>query len=148
MLSSTSKQKGKNHDNQTPLVVPRILYWVIIEQVNSFYEKLWVLILIIIQVLKTFWKCWGRWEIQWLKLRKYKSNIAGIINYVVLTVSTSVAHQILWVHKYSSFYKLICEEFLMPLYELIFLKESNCISESAMGVICEYVDYYFSWERT
>ena len=36
----------------------------------------------------------------------------------------------------------------MPLYELIFLKESKCMLESAMGVICEYKDYYFSPEDT
>ena len=34
----------------------------------------------------------------------------------------------------------------MHLYELIFLKESKCMSESAMGVISEYKDYYFSPE--
>ena len=59
-----------------------------------------------------------------------------------------VGYQILWAHKYSRFYKLICEEFLMPMYELIFLKESNCMSESAMKVICEYRDDYFSKEGT
>ena len=36
----------------------------------------------------------------------------------------------------------------MPLYELIFLKEFDCMSESAMEVICEYGDSYFSQEGT
>ena len=35
----------------------------------------------------------------------------------------SVAYQILWAHKYVGYYKLICEEFLIPLYWIIFLKE-------------------------
>ena len=39
-----------------------------------------------------------------------------------------VAYQILWAHKYSSFYKLIDKEFLMLLYELIFLEECNCMA--------------------
>ena len=36
----------------------------------------------------------------------------------------------------------------MPLYELIFLKEPECLSENTMEVICEYGDYYFSQEET
>ena len=32
------------------------------------------------------------------------------------------AYQILWAHKYHSHYKLIYEEFLMPLYQLVFLE--------------------------
>ena len=32
------------------------------------------------------------------------------------------AYQILWAHNYFSFYKTICEYFLLPLYALIFLK--------------------------
>ena len=36
----------------------------------------------------------------------------------------------------------------MPLYEPIFLKESDYMLESAMGVICEYENYYFSQEGT
>ena len=50
--------------------------------------------------------------------------------------------------KYAGFYKLICEEFFMPLYELIFLKEPNFLSDNAMEVICEYGDYFFSHEGT
>ena len=57
-------------------------------------------------------------------------------------------YQILWAHKYSSYYNLVCEEFLMPLYELIFVKEPNCLIQGAMEVICVYGDYYFSKEGT
>ena len=42
---------------------------------------------------------------------------------------------------------IICEEFLMPLHQLIFLEESNCTFETAMEIICEYRDYYFSKEE-
>ena len=55
-----------------------------------------------------------------------------------------VAYQILWAHRYAGFYKLICEEFFMPLYEMIFLKEPNYLSNNSMEVINEYGDYYFS----
>ena len=51
-----------------------------------------------------------------------------------------VSYHILWERKYAGFYKLICEEFLMPLYELIFLKEPNCLSYNSMEVIYEYGD--------
>ena len=36
----------------------------------------------------------------------------------------------------------------MPLYELIFLKEPEYMSKSAMSLIYEYEDYYFSLEGT
>ena len=36
----------------------------------------------------------------------------------------------------------------MPLYELIFLKDPNCLSDNAMDVICEYGDYFLSREGT
>ena len=49
-------------------------------------------------------------------------------------------YQILWEHKYFSFYKTICEYFLLPLYELIFLKECNCMFERAMQTVSEYGD--------
>ena len=38
-------------------------------------------------------------------------------------------YHILWAHKYHNFYNLICEEFLMPLYQIIFLEECKCMSE-------------------
>ena len=37
-------------------------------------------------------------------------------------------YQILWAHKYHSHYKLICEEFLMHLCQLVFLEECKCLS--------------------
>ena len=58
------------------------------------------------------------------------------------------AYQILWAHKYHNFYKLICEEFLMPLYQLIFLEECKCLSEGDQDIIMEYGDYFFSEEGT
>ena len=36
----------------------------------------------------------------------------------------------------------------MPLHELIFVKEPECLSEGAIEVICVYRDYYFSKEGT
>ena len=39
------------------------------------------------------------------------------------------AYQILWAHKYHNFYKIICQELLMPLYQLIFLEECKCMSD-------------------
>ena len=51
-------------------------------------------------------------------------------------------YQILWEHKYSNFYKTIREDFLLPLYELIFLKDSNCMPEGAMETASEYGDYF------
>ena len=46
-----------------------------------------------------------------------------------------VAYQLLWAHKYYSHYKEICENFIMPLYTLIFLVECNCMSEKALEVV-------------
>ena len=34
----------------------------------------------------------------------------------------------------------------MPLYNLIFLKETNFLLDNAMDIICEYGDYFFSQE--
>ena len=36
----------------------------------------------------------------------------------------------------------------MPLHELIFLKECDCMLEVSMEFICEYMDYYISKEGT
>ena len=58
-----------------------------------------------------------------------------------------VAYQILWGHKCHNFYKLICEEFLMPLYRLIFLEECKCLSEGALESIKDFGDYFFSEEE-
>ena len=59
-----------------------------------------------------------------------------------------MSYQIPWVDRYASYYKLICEDFLKPLYWIIFLKEPNFLSENAMAVISEYGDYYFSQNGT
>ena len=53
------------------------------------------------------------------------------------------SYQILWDHKYQNHYKLICEEFLMPLYQLVFLEECKCLSEGALDSIKEFGDYFF-----
>ena len=58
------------------------------------------------------------------------------------------AYQILWGHKYHNYYKLICEEFLIPLYQLIFLEEYKCLSEGTRESIKEFEDYFFSEEGT
>ena len=55
-----------------------------------------------------------------------------------------IAYKLLWAHKYYSHYKEICEQFIMPLYTLIFLKECNCMSEEALKVIEEYANYYLT----
>ena len=45
------------------------------------------------------------------------------------------AYKIFWAHKYYSYYEEICENFIMPLYTLIFLSECNCMSEGALKVL-------------
>ena len=50
----------------------------------------------------------------------------------------------LWAHKYHSHYREVYEQFIMPLYTLIFLKEYDYISEEALQVIEEYADYYLT----
>ena len=57
-----------------------------------------------------------------------------------------VAYQMLWAHKYQSHYKLICEEFLMPLYQLVFLEECKFLSKGALESIKEFGYYFFSEE--
>ena len=49
-------------------------------------------------------------------------------------------------HKYYNHYKEICEHFIMPLYTLIFLVESNCMSEEAFKVVQEHGSYYLTEE--
>ena len=43
-----------------------------------------------------------------------------------------VAYQILEAHKYHNHYQFICEEFIRPLYKLIFLEHCPCLSEGVM----------------
>ena len=59
-----------------------------------------------------------------------------------------IAYQILGAHKYHSHYQLICEEFINPLYKLIFLEYYPCLSEGAVESIKEYGDYFFTKEGT
>ena len=59
-----------------------------------------------------------------------------------------MSYHIIWPHPYASYYNLICEYFLVPLYWIIFPEEPNCFFENAMVVISEYGDYYFSQEGT
>ena len=58
------------------------------------------------------------------------------------------AYQVLWAHKYHSYYKLIYEEFFIPLYRLIFLEDCMCLSEGALETIKEHGDYFFYEEGT
>ena len=51
-----------------------------------------------------------------------------------------IAYHILGAHKYHNHFQLICEEFIMPLYKLIFLEYCPCLSEGAVESIKEYGD--------
>ena len=72
------------------------------------------------------------------------------INYVwkVGKAPIYVAYQILRVHKYHNRYELICEEFIRPLYKLIFLEDCQCLSEGAVESIKEYGDDFFTEDGT
>ena len=52
------------------------------------------------------------------------------------------AYKLFWAHKYYSYYRDICEHFIMPLYTSIFLIECDCMSEEAFKVIQEFRIYY------
>ena len=54
------------------------------------------------------------------------------------------AYKLFWAHKYYSYYREICEHFIVPLYTLIFLVECNCMSEEAFKVMKEYGSYYLT----
>ena len=54
------------------------------------------------------------------------------------------AYKLFWDHKYYTYYKEICEHFIMPLYTLIFLVECNCMSEESFKVMQEYGSYYLT----
>ena len=54
------------------------------------------------------------------------------------------AYQMLGSHRHHNHYQVIYEEFLMPLYKLIFLEEFLCLSEGALEFIREYGDYFFT----
>ena len=70
------------------------------------------------------------------------------LNYDWYPTKTPVysAYQLLWAHKYLSFYKDIYEYFLIPLYEFIFLEECNCMYEGELNTVSEYGDYFISKE--
>ena len=59
-----------------------------------------------------------------------------------------VAYQIMGAHKYHTHYQLICEEFIRPLYRLIFLEDFPCLSEGTVESIKEFGDYLFTKEGT
>ena len=58
------------------------------------------------------------------------------------------SYHIPWARKYHSHYKLICEEFLIPMYQLVFLEECKCLSKGDLYSIKEFGDYFFSKEVT
>ena len=66
------------------------------------------------------------------------SKLNCILNEAKMPIYT--AYKILWVHKYHIFYKVICEELPVPLYQLIFLEECKYMSEVALEFISEYGD--------
>ena len=51
-------------------------------------------------------------------------------------------------HKYHNHKQLICEEFIRPLYQLIFLEDCPCLLEGALESIKEYGDYFFTKDDT
>ena len=55
-------------------------------------------------------------------------------------------YKFFWAHKYYSYYKEICDNFIIPLYTLIFLVECNCMSEEAMKVVQDNGHYYLTEE--
>ena len=59
-----------------------------------------------------------------------------------------IAYQIMGAHKYHNNYQLICEEFIRPLYKLIFLEDFPCLSEGAVESIKEYGYNFFTKEST
>ena len=56
------------------------------------------------------------------------------------------AYQLLWAHKYFNHYKSICEDFIIPLYRLIFLIECDCMSEEALNFVQDNGHYYLTEE--
>ena len=54
------------------------------------------------------------------------------------------ACKLFWAHKYYTYYREICENFIMPLYTLIFLEECNFMLEEAFKVMQELGIYYLT----
>ena len=57
-----------------------------------------------------------------------------------------VAYQLLQAHKYFNHYKSICEDFIMPLYRLIFLAECDCMSKETLKIVQDNGHYYLTEE--
>ena len=57
-----------------------------------------------------------------------------------------VAYQLLWAHKYFNHYKSIFEDFIIPLYRLIFFAECDCMSEESLKVVQDNGYYYLTEE--
>ena len=56
------------------------------------------------------------------------------------------AYKLLWAHKYFNHYKSICEDFIMPLYKLIFLTECDCMLEETLNILQDNGHYYLREE--
>ena len=56
------------------------------------------------------------------------------------------AYKLFWAQKYYSHYKEICENFIMPLYTLIFLTKCNCMSDESLEVVKSNENYYLTEE--
>ena len=56
------------------------------------------------------------------------------------------SYHLFWAHKYHSSYKNICEDFIIPLYKLIFLTECDCMFGKTLEVVEENGNYYLSEE--
>ena len=56
------------------------------------------------------------------------------------------AYKLFWAHKYYNHYKEIWENFIMPLYTLIFLAKCNYMSEEALEVVQNNGNYYLTEE--
>ena len=56
------------------------------------------------------------------------------------------AYKLFWDHKYYSHYKDICENFVMPLYTLIFMVKCNCMSEESLEVVQNNENFYLTEE--
>ena len=58
------------------------------------------------------------------------------------TAPVYAAYQLLWAHKYFNHYKSICEDFIMPIYRLIFLSDCDCMSKETLNIVQDNGHYY------
>ena len=56
------------------------------------------------------------------------------------------AYQLFWAHKYFNHYKSICEDFIMPLYRLIFLSKCDFMLEETLTIVQDNGHYYLTEE--